>query len=236
MSTYGDRGNVMILQNRARWRGIDVRVAEITLDSPAKEMAAADILFMGGAQDQQQEIVSVDLLKRRHLLQERIEANIPGLFICGAYQFLGMHYITAERTVIEGLKIFDLFTENPGLEAKRLVGRVVAESLLPELAGEQLVGFENHGGRTHLAPEMKPFATVVHGWGNNGEDKTEGISYKNTIGTYMHGPILAGSPRLADLILARALTVKYGEDVPLKPLGDQLEDRARQQFITTQNK
>lgn len=235
MSTYGDRGNIISLTKRCQWRGIAVDLVQISIDSSAKLLAQCDLLFMGGAQDRQQKIVSDDLRKdKTKVLSELIENNIPGLYICGAYQFLGKYYKEADGTIINGLGILDLYTENPGLESKRLIGNIAVdigdlalqhynhkENELP--IHQTLVGFENHGGRTYLGKNIKPLGKVINGFGNNGTDQTEGAIYKNSIGSYLHGPILPKNPHLADYLIRKALAVKYKDDKPLERLMDSLE-------------
>src|SRR3989338_5588897 len=112
MNTYGDRGNIIVLQKRAEWRGINVKIEQIFVESSEKLLADSDLIFMGGAQDTQQEIVNRDLQdKKGKVLIDKIEEETPGLFICGAYQFLGHYYNTAEGAELRGLGIFPLFTE-----------------------------------------------------------------------------------------------------------------------------
>lgn len=237
MSTYGDRGNIIALTRRCEWRSIDVEIKKIYLHASTNEVQACDLLFMGGAQDRQQKIVAEDLKKKSALFLSMAEKGIPGLYICGAFQFLGKYYKEADGTKIEGLGIFDLHTIHPGVNSKRLIGDVVAE-LNPELSiryswtsekrsdNTYLVGFENHGGRTYLGKGIKPMGRVIAGFGNNGEDRTEGASYKNSFGTYLHGPILPKNPHFADYLLARALEVKYKETIQLPLLDDSLEKQA----------
>jgi lipid II isoglutaminyl synthase (glutamine-hydrolysing) len=196
MSTYGDRGNIIILEKRCNENGIAVEIMRIGIESNPQEIPGCDLLFMGGAQDLQQEIVNKDLLnKKGTYLKEAIENNIPGLFICGAYQFLGKYYKTADGNFVEGLSIFDLYTENPGVNVKRIIGNIIIKPRI--FPGDKIysVGFENHGGRTYLSNNVDPFADVVYGTGNNEENKTEGVIYKNSIGSYMHGPILSKNPK-----------------------------------------
>ncbi len=230
MNTYGDRGNILVLKSRCLERGILVEVIDISLGSQASEILRADFLFMGGAQDRQQEIVYKDLHLKKKFLQQAVEREIPGLYICGAYQLLGNYYITAEGVPIKGLEILGLYTENPG--KKRLVGNIVVKTEIEELKDQLIIGFENHGGQTFLNKDMRPFGEIVRGHGNNEIDPNEGVYYKNTIGTYLHGPIFSKNPRLADWFIAKALKVKYGEDVQLKPMNDRFEFLARQQFLT----
>lgn len=231
MSTYGDRGNIIILQKRTEWRGIKVKIENISLNTEYSILNTCDLLFMGGAQDTQQEIVNRDLLHAKgRTLASMINKRIPGLYICGAYQFLGKYYRTAENKKLPGLGVFLLYTENPGEKHPRLIGNVLVEPKIDGLT-QSLVGFENHGGRTYLEDKSLAFGTVVSGFGNNGEDKTEGIHYKNSFGTYLHGPILPKNPQLADLLLTLALEKKYGEKFHLEPLDDSIEMKAREAII-----
>lgn len=232
MSTYGDRGNIIVLTKRCEWRGIKVKVERISLGTVNRELTNCDLLFMGGAQDTQQEIVNQDLFEKKgDTLRALVEKGIPGLYICGAYQFLGKYYKTAEGHKLPGLGIFPAYTENPGESSHRLIGNIIVISQLPEVSG-RLVGFENHGGRTYLEDKGMALAAVIKGYGNNGTDKTEGIIYKNSIGSYLHGPILPKNPEIADWLIEKALEKKYGEKVELGKLDDSLEDKAKEVMLS----
>lgn len=227
MNTYGDRGNIIVLQKRCEWRGIGVNIERISVETGGEKISKCDLLFMGGAQDTQQEVVNKDLFENKgKILRKKIEEGTPGLFICGAYQFLGKHYKTADGAELKGLSIFPCFTENPGENYQRLIGNIVIEH-----NGKQIVGFENHGGRTYLEDKSMAFAKVVKGYGNNGIDKTEGIIYKNSIGTYLHGPILPKNQKLADGLIQKALEIKFCKEFKLEPLDDLLEERAKDVIV-----
>ena len=221
MNVYGDIGNVKTLQKRCEWRDIKIKILNMNVGFDHKMLYTCDLLLMGGAQDKQQEIVAKDLNSKRKDLKDLIENNIPGLYVCGAYQFLGKYYKKANGDVITGLGIFDLYTENS--EDRRLIGNIIAKS---DNFGF-LVGFENHGGKTFLGKNIKPLAKVLKGFGNNGNDKTEGALYKNSVGTYLHGPILPKNPKLADYLIQKALENKYKTKIELKTLDESYEELAR---------
>jgi lipid II isoglutaminyl synthase (glutamine-hydrolysing) len=222
MSTYGDRGNIIVLQKRCEWRGIDVEIKKLDLGFAIDDLKTCDLLFMGGAQDKQQQIVVEDLMKKRAELKKMVESGIPGLYVCGAYQFLGEYYKEANGKVINSLGILDLYTENPGIAISRLIG----DCAVRVLNGKIIIGFENHGGRTYLGKLVKPLGKVIKGYGNNGIDQTEGAIYKNSFGIYLHGPILPKNPGFADLLIELALTKKYNSPINLPPLEDSLEKHA----------
>ena len=224
MSTYGDRGNIIVLQKRCEWRKIGVTISFITLETGNQELRECNLIFMGGAQDRQQKLASCDFLNNKGpIVKELIEKNIPALFVCAAYQFAGHYYRPYQGEDIPGAGIFDLVTHHPGDQAKRLIGNVVAEIISNN---KTIVGFENHGGRTYLGSKIKPFARVIHGFGNNGQDGYEGAVYKNAIGSYFHGPILPKNPYVSDWLIKRALEVKYNKEIDLQPLDDILENQA----------
>jgi lipid II isoglutaminyl synthase (glutamine-hydrolysing) len=226
MSTYGDRGNILIFQKRCAWRGIITKILSIDQQTTSKELSSLDLLFGGGAQDKEQEIVMKDLMKKKRELIHLIEQNIPALFVCGAPQLFGEYYEPAIGKRIEGLGIFDMVTKHPGDNKERLIGNsIVVPNNLP--FSTHIVGFENHGGRTYLGKTARPFATVIKGFGNNGTDKTEGIFYNNAIGTYLHGPLLPKNPEIADYLIKKALEIKYQKTIILKPLKPTYEDRAK---------
>lgn len=250
MSTYGDRGNIIVLQKRCEWRGIEVEVKRLDVGFDAKLLALCHLLFMGGAQDRQQTIVAKDLKEKRGVLSEMIEDEIPGLYICGAYQFLGKYYKEADGTIIDGLGILDLYTENPGENIERLIGNIIVDNLVGlghetyEVGIKTLVGFENHGGRTYLGEKVKPLGKVLKGYGNNGNlpamldgrqvqagDGYEGAWHKNSFGSYMHGPILPKNPHFADYLIKLSLEKKCGEKIELKKLDDELELKAHKAIL-----
>lgn len=222
MNVYGDIGNIIVLTKRCEWRGIKVELKHLDVGFDSNELIDCDILFMGGAQDRQQKIVSSDLRKKVRTLKIKIEEGTPGLYVCGAYQFLGKYYKEANGNIIKGLNIFDLYTENPGENSQRLIGNVVADSQFGKL-----IGFENHGGRTYLGENIEPLGKIQSGFGNNGKDKTEGAIYKNSVGTYLHGPILPKDPSLADYLIKIAIKRKYGSPIKLSPIENSQEAKAR---------
>lgn len=240
MSTYGDRGNVTVLQKRCEWRNIEVTILPITPQTTQKELSSINLLFGGGAQDREQEIVMRDLMKKKESIQNMIDHNMPSLFVCGSPQLMGKYYEPSVGKRIEGLGIFDMESVHPGPDEPRLIGNIVAKinwenlSVLPSQVNKLnpiIVGFENHGGRTHLGSQAKPFATVLKGNGNNGTDHTEGVVYNNAIGCYFHGPLLPKNPHIADFLISKALEVKYGKDIPLAALDDHLEIQAHNSIV-----
>lgn len=216
MNIYGDRGNITTLIKRSEWRGIKAEVKNLNPGFSDVELNSCDLLIMGGAQDRQQTIVNDNLRKHHKQLSEMIDAGTPGLYVCGGFQFLGNYYKEADGTIVDGLGIFDLFTENLGENIPRLIGNIAIQPNIEELE-KPIVGFENHGGRTILGPNIEPFGTVLKGHGNN-NDGTEGAIYKNSFGTYMHGPVLPKNPHFADYLLKLALQTEE-----LDPLDDKLE-------------
>jgi len=239
MNVYGDIGNIIVLSKRCKWRKTHVSVKHLNVGFGSNELDDCDILFMGGAQDRQQKIVASDLKKKSNKLRVKIESGTPGLYVCGAYQFLGKYYKIlseqsssknfsssaykeADGTKINGLGIFDLYTENPGEDVGRLIGNVIIDSKFGKL-----IGFENHGGRTFLGKTVEPLGKVLRGYGNNGKDGFEGAIYKNSIGSYFHGPILPKNPRLADHLIKLALERKYGSPIKFSPIENSIEEKAR---------
>lgn len=243
MSTYGDRGNIIVLQKRCEWRGINVKILPINQVTNNQQLKTIDLLFGGGAQDREQEIVINDLYKKKKAIKDLIERDLPALFVCGAPQLMGKYYEPAVGKRIEGLGIFDMVSKHPGINKPRLIGNIVAETLiipggvkLSHPWGDinrhiRIVGFENHGGRTYLGKDAKPFAKVIKGFGNNGEDGTEGVVYKNAIGCYFHGPLLPKNPVIADYLIKTALKVKYKTKVNLELLDDSLEQKAQNAIL-----
>ncbi len=219
MNIYGDTGNIIALKKRAEWRGIEVIVKKISIGDKLSK-GEVDIFFFGGGQDQQQEAVAIDLKKsgKGEVIKQEVERQVPLLSVCGGYQLLGEYYKPHNRPKLPGIGLFPAYTN---ASYDRMIGNIVIESQFGKL-----VGFENHSGKTYLKRGALPFGMVIKGFGNNGADKTEGCMYKNAIGCYMHGSLLPKNPKLTDWLLKKALEVKYGKDIELKPLDDTLEIKA----------
>ena len=202
MNIYGDRGNILTLSKRAEWRGISVAVEAIGR-GPSPDLSGIDVIFWGGGQDRDQELVFTDAAQHKvGAIREAIEGGAVVLAVCGGYQLLGEYYVTADGKKLPGLGLVDLHTV-PG--PKRNIGNIVIETSGLGLTPPTLVGFENHSGKTYLGPGLQPLGRVLRGAGNNGEDGFEGVAAGNVFGTYLHGSLLPKNPQLADLLLARAL-------------------------------
>jgi CobQ-like glutamine amidotransferase family enzyme len=195
-----------------------------------------NLLFGGGAQDRQQSLLIEDFREKKGPeIKEMIERGIPGLFVCGSPQLLGHYYMTGVGKKLKGLGIFDMVTRHFGKDKPRCIGNIIAQisNSKYQMSNKHktVVGFENHGGRTYLGKSVKPFAQILVGNGNNGEDGTEGAVYKNCIATYSHGPFLTKNPHIADWLIASALEVKYEKTVTLPELDDTLEWKAHDYII-----
>lgn len=202
LNLYGDGGNVRILEQRLRWRGIPVEVRRIQ-HGEAVDFSQVDLVFMGGGPDREQKLASEQLLAMRDELAVYVEGDGPLLAICGGYQILGRQWLWGDE-LVPGLGLIDMETRRPGTSADRLIDNMVLES---PLATHPVVGYENHAGRTYLGEGVEGFGRVVSscGHGNNDDDRVEGARYKNVVGTYSHGPLLSKNPEVADWLLARAL-------------------------------
>ncbi|OJG73222.1 CobB/CobQ-like glutamine amidotransferase [Enterococcus phoeniculicola] len=169
-----------------------------------------DLVFFGGGQDFEQVIVSKDIQEKKESLTQYIEDGGVMLAICGGYQLLGHYYMGANGEKIRGIGALDHYTLSQ--ENNRFIGDIVIHN---EEFNETYYGFENHNGRTFLGKGERPLGTVVQGQGNNGEDKSEGVIYKNVYGSYFHGPILSRNEHLAIRLLKLALEKKYGHALEL---------------------
>ncbi len=221
MNIYGDIGNIIALKKRLEWRGIEVEVRVKSQESRVNK-GEIDLYFFGGGQDQQQTLVASDLESsgKGRIIKEEVERGVPLLSICGGYQLLGEYYKPHNSQKLPGVGIFPVYTE---ASHDRMIGNIVIDSMF-----NTLVGFENHSGKTYLKKGAIPLGMVKTGFGNNGSDKSEGCIYKNAIGCYMHGSLLPKNPKLADWLLEKALKVKYGKEVKLAVLDDELENKAQQ--------
>ncbi len=198
MNTYGDNGNLLMLQHRAKKLGYEVETTLISLeeDFNAEDF---DIVMFGGGQDFEQTVVAKDLQNKKESLIQYIEDNGVVVAICGGFQLLGRYYVNASGERLNGISAIDVCTN--GQFPSRLIGDI---EIFNEEFGETYLGYENHIGRTYLGKNMKPLGKVVKGFGNNEEDHVEGCHYKNVFCSYFHGPILVRNQHLADRIIETA--------------------------------
>lgn len=198
MNTYGDNGNLLMLQHRAKKLGYEVETTLISLeeDFNAEDF---DIVMFGGGQDYEQTVVAKDLQTKKDALIQYIEDNGVVVAICGGFQLLGRYYVNASGERLNGISAIDVCTN--GQFPNRLIGDI---EIFNEEFGETYLGYENHIGRTYLGKNMKPLGKVVKGYGNNEEDHVEGCHYKNVFCSYFHGPILVRNQHLADSIIETA--------------------------------
>lgn len=223
LNIYGDRGNILTLIYRCKVRGINLNVTTISINEDI-DYERFDIYFIGGGQDQQQALVSSDLQNKKKSLNKAIESNSVFLTVCGGYQLLGKYYRTYDGKELQGIEALDLYTVGGD---KRMIGNVLCKELG---SNETIVGFENHSGKTFLGSLLSPFAKVLRGNGNNGEDGFEGVRYKNVFGTYLHGSLLPKNTHLADKLIRLALERK-GLKMPEIKLDDSLENQAHKNAL-----
>ena len=219
MNIYADRGNLIVLERRCAWRGIGFELSASGLGEQL-DPAAHDLYYMGGGQDRDQRLAAADLLaNKRSALHAAAGRGALVLGVCGGYQLLG-HSYTLDAQEIEGVGLLDITTIRE--RGPRLIGNVAIElSGLPGLAVPQiLAGFENHGGRTRLADGQAPLGRVLKGHGNDGRSGYEGAVSGNTIGTYLHGPLLPKNVWFADWLIARGLGIELSA---LAPVEDEIE-------------
>ena len=231
LNLYGDRGNILALANRAGLRGIKARVTALSIGE-VFEPEQYDIVFFGGGQDAEQNIIRADLVQiKGDAVKTAVNNGNVFLCICGGYQMMGEYYEEFDGTRIDCLHAINIYTI---AQKKRLIGKTVYESDLLRAGAahncvepRKLFGFENHSGRTFLGEGVRPLAKVLCGAGNNGEDGTEGAVYRNVYCTYSHGSFLPKNPAMADHLLEKALKQRIGEDFCLEPADCEVENIAR---------
>lgn len=221
LNLYGDRGNIICMQKRMAWRGIQAEVTEVSVGDPLN-YDDYDIFFIGGGQDFEQEVLLKDLADgKAKAITQAVNEEKVFLAICGGYQMLGNYYKTWDGKECEFVGALDLYTVGA---KERMIGNYMYQCDAAD-DGIVVVGFENHSGKTYLSDKVRPMGKVLAGSGNNGEDGTEGARYKNVFATYSHGPLLPKNPKLADLILKTALKRRY-PDIVLEELDDTFENNA----------
>lgn len=230
LNLYGDTGNIIALKKRSEWRGIKAAVVNVTIGEhfiPENY----DIVFLGGGQDYEQEIIQNDLMKEKaNEIKNAIKNNKVFLCICGGYQMLGNYYRTWDGREIKFLGALNFRTIG---SKKRMIGNLVfqCDFLFSDDSDGKVIGFENHSGKTYLGQDIKPLGKVLKGYGNNGEDGYEGGVYKNVYCSYSHGSLLPKNPALTDYLITKALKQKYKDFTSLPQLDDRFDRLAHDSMI-----
>ncbi len=219
LSIYADRGNVRVLERRAAWRDIEVEVAPLALGEDL-DPERADVILLGGGQDRDEALVAQALLSQVPAIRSALDDGAALLAVCGGYQLLGHRYVDHAGNEIPGTGLVDLETR---AGPDRLIGNVLVE--VDWDGPHDLVGFENHAGRTTLGPSVEQLGRVIAGAGNDGRSGYEGCRSGRIVGTYVHGPLLPKNPWLADRLLAWGCE-RRGLAAQVEPLDDTLEERA----------
>jgi lipid II isoglutaminyl synthase (glutamine-hydrolysing) len=218
LSTYGDRGNALMLERRARLRGLPVEIVDVNSDQPVPR--DGDIYLMGGGEDLPQTLAARRLLADGGL-HAAADRGAVVFAVCAGYQMLGVEFGGADDASVQGLGLLDM---RSGRGERRAVGEIVAD-VDPGLNVGKLTGFENHQGVTRLGQNARPLARTTLGTGNG--DGTEGAYAGRVLGTYLHGPALVRNPGLADLLLYWAA----GPLPPLPPQAEELASRLREERL-----
>ena len=230
LELFGDYGNIQVLKYRIEARGYTVIIDRYSIGDNAPNFSEYDIVFSGGGADNEQNILATDLLQYKENILEAIENGVFFLLICGSYQLFGKYYKDVEGNVIDGLNIFDYYTEANPDRKKRCIGNIIIEANLNG-SETKVIGFENHGGQTFNISNS--FGKVLFGNGNKFEDTEEGFFQKNVIATYLHGPLLSKNPEVSDYIIKYCLERKYNEKINLTPLNDEFENLCREHLLKT---
>ena len=227
LNLYGDKGNIEALKRRLMWRNIDVNVISLMVGEEKIDFENADIIYLGGGGDREQEVVLKKLLNYKKELKDFVEDGKTFIATCGGFEMIGKSfYLEGKKS--EGLGLVDITTSISD-EKSRLIGNVILEI---DFLNSVVVGFENHSGRTDIC-DYKPLGKVLTGYGNNEKGEYEGLIYKNLIGTNLHGPLFPKNPKLCDYILESTLKHKYNDFDFLSVLDDELENLANNHIVST---
>lgn len=229
LELYGDHGNIQVLKYRCEKRGIKLIVEKYSINDEKPDFSCYDIIFAGGGADNEQSILSKDLVKYKDDIKKAEENGTFFLLICGAYQLFGKYYKGVEGKIIPGLNIFDYYTEAASDRKTRCIGNIITKAKIDGVDTE-IIGFENHAGQTYGI--KSPLGKVLYGNGNYFQSEDEGFFKENVIATYLHGPLLSKNPVIADYIIRHCLERKLNEKIKLEQLDDKFENLCRRELIT----
>lgn len=214
LGTYSDAGNVTVLVQRLRWRGTPAEVTIVPAEGTPP--VGCDLYVIGGGEDTAQ-VYAAEWLGRHRALRAAMQERATTLAVCAGLQVLGRWFDDPAGRRYRGAEVIDVVTRPGG---RRATGEVLSRCTVPGVG--LLTGFENHGGVTTAAPGVAPLGQVIRGTGNGDGQRGEGVATPTVVGTYLHGPVLARNPALADALLAKVV----GSALPLLELPDQAAVRS----------
>lgn len=226
LNLYGDIGNIKVLEKRCRLRNIETEIISCKINDQIP-LQNVDIIYLGGGSHKDLACVSEKLLSIKNELTAYRDSGGVILAVSTSYPLLGHSFPLAGKQA-EGLSLCDMTTMESN---EKHIGKIAVDTPFGIVTG-----FENHSGKTVLGKMASSLGTVLHGYGNNGEDKQEGVLYKNIYGTYLHGPLLPKNPELADLLIAKAIERKYGTFPNLEPLPNTIENLAKGYILNYDNR
>ncbi|MGH9115477.1 MAG: type 1 glutamine amidotransferase [Acidimicrobiales bacterium] len=217
LGTYGDSGNAVVLAQRLRWRETAAEVVTVRSGDPVP--ATCELYVVGGGED----LPQASAARQLGPLRRAVDGGAAVLAVCAGMQILGTSFVGPDGVLSDGLGLLDCRTQRG--EGRRQVGEIVVEPT-PALDLPVLTGYENHAGITVVGPGASPVGRVRVGSGNGDGSGTDGAWSGKVLGTYLHGPVLARNPALADRLLSWAV----GD---LAPLDDSEEAALREERLAS---
>lgn len=154
------------------------------------------LIYLGPMTERTQEKVIAKLFPYKERLWQLIEEGVSFLFTGNALEVLGEYIETEDGSRIPALNLFQL-------HAKRDMMHRHNSTFLGRLGQEEVMGFKSQFTMAFAPPGYHPFLEVIKGVGLHEKCETEGIHYKNFVGTYLLGPVLILNPCLVKLLLAQ---------------------------------
>lgn len=205
LGTYGDGGNAVVLAKRLQWRGHQAEVVTVTASQAVPD--SCELYVVGGGEDLPQ-VLAASKLVQSQALHRAVASGAVVLGVCAGLQILGEAFAGAGGQKTEGLGLLPCVTRPSA--GPRAIGEVVVRPAERWGGLGLLSGFENHGAVTSLSEGAEAAGVVLAGVGNE-DGSYEGVVSGRVWGTYLHGPVLARNPKLADLLLSWVV----GELAPL---------------------
>ncbi len=212
MDLYGDYFNIVCIKKALEERfGMTCNVDKVGIDEDIKP-ADYDMVYIGHGKARNLNAVSEHFIKYADKINQAVENNTLFLVTGNARLLFGREFTTADGETKQGSGLFDYVGYDTGkVFTSDVVGRISDD--------ESNGGFLTYGfiNRTHYivhdgGENSHPLFEVLIGAGDSLDgDGTEGTLYKNFIGTWQMGPLLARNPHILELLLKRLLGGDYRE-------------------------
>ena len=202
MNLYGDWANTAILARDINERGYDAVIDRKSVGDDV-DLRRYCFIYIGSGTELSLRACMRDIARFKDTLMGCIEEGVCVLATGNSHELFGRAVTDACGDRYETLGLLDF--ETIATDTRVTGDSVFSAQFLPD----KLIGFINRAGHGQDGDIDRPFIAEL-GPGANDSSRSEGIKYRNLLGTYLTGPVLVRNPPLlhyfADILITQHIS------------------------------